>query len=92
MRIAIAFACALFASSASAACFGLSSFQTCSDSSGNRYTVNRMGNTTYMRGNNYNTGSSWSQRSTTLGGTTLHNGYDSNGNSWSTRCYNGRCY
>lgn len=66
---------------AEAGCIGSSSFQTCTDSSGNSYTVNRFGNTTQMRGYNRRTGSSWSQRSTTMGGTTFHNG-TTNGRNW----------
>lgn len=91
MRIAIVLACTLFASTAGAACFGSSNFQTCNDSSGNSYTVNRMGNTTMMQGHNSRTGSSWSQNSNTFGDTTFHNGQDSRGNSWNTTCTNGYC-
>lgn len=91
MRIAIVLACTLFASTAGAACFGSSSFQTCNDSSGNSYTINRMGNTTMMQGNNYRTGSSWSQQSTTFGNTTMHSGRDASGDNWNTTCVNGYC-
>src|SRR3712207_6294730 len=66
---------------ANATCFGSGSLQTCSDSSGNSYTVQRFGNQTFMNGSNGQTGSTWSQQSTTLGNTTFHNG-QTNGNSW----------
>lgn len=89
--ILVALVAGLFASSASAACYGSKSFQTCSDDSGNNYTVQRFGNSTYMQGYNANTGSSWSQNSQTYGKSTFHNGVDANGNSWNSSCYNGIC-
>jgi hypothetical protein len=70
---------------AEAACFGSDDFYTCSDSSGNRYTVNRFGDTTMMRGSNSRTGSSWSQNSFDLGDTTITRGRDADGNSWNMR-------
>lgn len=83
MRVILLAAVALLnAGVASAQCVGTDSFYTCSDSSGNSYTVNRMGNTTMMNGYNSRTGSTWSQDSTTFGGTTLHSGRAANGNSW----------
>jgi hypothetical protein len=66
---------------ARAACFGTPGFQTCSDSYGNSYTVNRLGSMTMMNGNNPWTGSYWSQNSQTLGNMTMHNGI-TNGNPW----------
>jgi hypothetical protein len=69
------------ASDASAACFGSGAFQNCTDNSGNSYTVQRFGNQTIMNGSNGNTGSMWSQHSTTMGNTTIHNGM-TNGDSW----------
>ena len=89
--ILVALVAGLFASSASAACYGSKSFQTCSDDSGNNYTVQRFGNSTYMQGYNSRTGSNWSQNSTTFGSTTFHNGRDKDGNSWNTTCTNGWC-
>lgn len=71
----------LVPSTAFAACFGGNTFKTCYDSNGNNYTVNRMGNSTYMQGYNAQTGSSWTQNSQTLGNTTYHNG-TTNGRSW----------
>jgi len=67
---------------ASATCTGSDWMQTCRDNEGNTYTVNRFGNTTTVRGNNTNDGSSWSQRSTTWGNTTQTTGTAANGNSW----------
>lgn len=72
----------LFSAHASATCVGSGSFSSCYDAqSGNSYTINRMGNTTYMQGSNPN-GSNWSQNSTTMGNTTFHNGQAANGSSW----------
>lgn len=68
---------------AQARCVGTSSFQTCTDDSGNQYTVQRYGNTTNVQGFNANTGSTWSQSSSTFGNTTHHNGIASDGNAWS---------
>lgn len=92
MRIVLAVAMSLIAGSASAMCVGSDTFATCSDDSGNNYTVQRLGNTTYLQGNNYRTGSNWSQESNTIGSTTFHNGRDAQGNSWSSTCINGQCY
>jgi len=75
--VAILFA----ASPVFANCVGSSSFYTCNDSSGNSYTVNRMGNMTNMQGYNSQTGSQWSQSSQTFGNTTLQSG-QTNGQSW----------
>lgn len=68
--------------SAHAQCFGTNSFSNCYDNSGNNYTVNRMGSSTYMNGYNSNTGSSWNQNTNTMGNMTTINGHDANGNSW----------
>lgn len=70
------------ATGAQAACIGSGALQSCYDANGNSYTVNRMGNTTITNGFNSQTGSSWSQTSTTFGNTTFHNGRAANGNSW----------
>ncbi|AMO36653.1 hypothetical protein [Thauera humireducens] len=66
---------------AAAACVGSGSLRTCMDDSGNTYTVQRLGNTTYVDGSNPN-GSRWSQESTTIGNTTFHNGTAADGGSW----------
>lgn len=92
-RIAIAAAVMILAGPASATCFGTGAFQTCSDTrTGNNYTIQRYGNTTTMQGYNTRTGSRWSQNSYTYGNNTQHHGRDSNGNRWSTNCFNGVCY
>lgn len=67
---------------ASANCVGSGSFQTCYDSSGNNYNVQRYGNTTILNGQAAN-GNTWNQTSQTMGNTTFHNGTAANGNSWS---------
>jgi hypothetical protein len=69
---------------ANAGCIGSGAFQSCTDTSGNSYTVNRFGNTTTMNGYNAQTGSTWSQNSNTFGNTTTHSGTASNGNSWNS--------
>jgi len=79
----VAFAVAGAVSPVKAQCIGSGSFQTCTDTSGNSYTINRMGNSTFMNGYNSRTGSTWSQDSTTIGGTTFHNG-QTNGRSWNS--------
>ena len=66
---------------ASAACFGSGAFKTCSDSSGNNYTVNKFGNTTTVTGSNARTGSNWNQTTTTFGSNSYTNG-TTNGRSW----------
>lgn len=68
---------------ASATCVGSGTFQSCTDSSGNSYNVQRYGNTTNVQGTNAQTGSNWNQSSTTMGNTTMHNGTAANGSSWS---------
>lgn len=84
-------AIAVSASTAFAGCIGGGALSTCYDNSGNTYTIQRLGNSTYMQGHNSRTGSSWSQNSTTFGNTTIHNGQDADGDSWSTTCTNGWC-
>jgi hypothetical protein len=64
-----------------AGCFGAGDFYTCTDASGNRYTVSRFGDTTRMSGSNSNTGSTWSQNSMTIGNSTYTHG-QTNGNAW----------
>ena len=72
------------ASTAQAQCVGYGAYKTCSDSSGNNYSIQKYGNTTNMQGNNSRTGSSWSQTSQTFGNTTITNGRAANGNSWNS--------
>ncbi|WP_457578810.1 hypothetical protein [Ensifer adhaerens] len=92
MKIAVVtLTLSLITAPAYAMCVGTNTFQSCTDNSGNNYTINRMGNTTMMQGNNYRTGSNWNQTSTTFGNTTFHNGVDKDGDSWSSTCVNGFC-
>lgn len=74
----------VLAGAAHANCVGTDSFKTCTDpQSGNSYTISKFGNTTNMNGFNRRTGSRWSQQSSTLGNSTYHNGYSSDGGRWS---------
>lgn len=70
----------ILAMSAQAMCVGSGSFQTCTDNSGNTYSVQRFGNTTNVQG--YGPNGTWNQSSQTLGNTTFHNGTAVNGNPW----------
>lgn len=65
-----------------AGCIGSESFQTCFDDSGNSYSVNRIGNSTYVDGYNSSTGSSWSQESHSYGTITQHSGVAADGGRW----------
>ena len=69
-----------FPGSAWADCVGTDTFATCTDDSGNTYTVNRMGGMTMVNGSNPD-GSTWSQTSQTMGDMTMTNG-ESNGQPW----------
>ncbi|RYG38219.1 MAG: hypothetical protein EON93_02430 [Burkholderiales bacterium] len=86
MRIlsVVALLAASFASPAFAQsnCVGSANFKTCTDQSGNSYSVSRFGNSTQVQGNNPSTGSTWSQSSTTLGNNTYTNGTAANGKPW----------
>lgn len=76
-------------------CVGGDSLYTCYDSqSGNSYQVSKLGNTTYVNGSNANTGSNWSQTTTTLGNMATTHGYDKDGNSWNqtTNYYGNNSY
>ncbi|QCX50696.1 hypothetical protein [Ralstonia pseudosolanacearum] len=78
----------LASSSVFANCIGGPAFQTCNDSSGNSYTVNRMGNTTMVNGYNAQTGNSWNETARTFGNTTQINGNAANGQSWNETIHN----
>ena len=71
-----------FSGAASAECIGSGSLKTCYDDSGNTYTVQKFGNSTYVDGQNARTGSTWSQHSQKLGNSTYTTGRDTDGNSW----------
>jgi len=83
MKFALAVALLAAPVLSSANCVGSGSYTYCTDNNGNSYNVQRIGNTTFVNGNNAANGSSWSQTSQTIGNTTFHNGTAANGNSWS---------
>ncbi|MFH7526466.1 hypothetical protein AB2J22_13565 [Aeromonas sp. A5] len=70
--------------SASAECIGSGNLKTCYDSSGNSYTVQKFGDSTYVSGYNSKTGSSWNQDSQKIGNSTFTNGKAANGQSWNS--------
>lgn len=53
---------------ASAMCVGSDTFESCTDDSGNSYTVNRLGGMTQIQGYNSNNGHTWSETEQNLGG------------------------
>lgn len=67
---------------AAATCVGTGAYRTCTDASGNSYSTTQIGDTSYTTGRNSRTGSTWSQNSTTIGGTTYTNGRAADGDSW----------
>ena len=82
-KLAIFLLSVSFVGGAQASCFGSDTLYSCNDlQSGNTYQVNKLGNTTYMTGNNARTGSRWSQTSNTYGNTTYQNGTSSDGSTW----------
>lgn len=84
-KIVLAIAAMLAATNASqAGCFGTGTYSTCTDASGNRYSIQRFGGNTYMNGYNANTGSSWSRNSSTFGNSTYTYGRNSQGQSWTS--------
>lgn len=70
--------------SAHAACYGSTSYRSCTDTSGNSYTTRKLGNTSYTSGYNAQTGSSWNQSTRQTGNTSTTTGYDADGNAWSS--------
>jgi hypothetical protein len=74
----------LMVSSASAGCIGSGAFKSCTDNSGNSYTISKFGNSTMVNGYNSKTGSNWSQNSMRSGNTTFTTGNDADGNSWNS--------
>lgn len=68
--------------SAQSTCFGSETFKSCTDSSGNSYTITKFGNSTHMQGSNARTGNTWNQQSYTFGNTTQTYGNSADGNSW----------
>lgn len=81
-KLLLVLAVTLVPASSQAACFGSAAYKTCYDDNGNSYNIQHYGNTTNMTGYNSNTGSTWSQNSTTFGNSTFTNGTAADGNSW----------
>lgn len=80
-----AFIFAAFSSHAD--CYGTGSFRTCTDDSGNNYTINKSRNSTYVHGSNAETGSTWNSQTYRSGNTSSTYGTDSDGNSWNAQTY-----
>lgn len=74
----------LFAGTASAGCIGSGNLKTCYDNSGNSYTVQKFGDSTYVSGYNSKTGTTWNQDSQKIGNSTFTNGKAANGQSWNS--------
>jgi hypothetical protein len=85
MKHYLAAALLALSANASAQCLGTGNLKTCYDGSGNSYTVNKMGNTTFVNGSNSN--GTWSSTSTKMGNTVFQNGTDIDGNSWNQTIY-----
>ena len=75
----------MLSANVSAQCIGYGAMKSCSDSYGNNYTVNKMGNTTFVNGSNSR--GTWSSTSIKMGNTVLQNGTDIDGNSWNQTIY-----
>ena len=82
-KLAVLLLSGLFVTGANAECYGAGNMYSCYDTqSGNSYQVNKLGNSTYVTGNNARTGSTWRQNSSTYGSTTYQNGTSSDGSTW----------
>ncbi|MFP3703365.1 hypothetical protein SB783_05130 [Paraburkholderia sp. SIMBA_009] len=88
LKTAFATVALLVSASAFSNCVGGPNLETCNDSNGNSYTVNRMGSMTSMNGYNAQTGSTWNQTSNTYGNTTQINGNAANGAHWNETIQN----
>ncbi|EGR4069222.1 hypothetical protein DDN14_07945 [Vibrio cholerae] len=73
----------LLAPNAFAECFGTDTFQTCYDNNGNTYSVQNIGNSTFVQGTNLQ-GDSWTQDTYRTGTTSQTYGVDSNGDTWNS--------
>ena len=63
-------------------CTGSETMYTCVDpNNGNTYEITKYGNITEVQGSSLS-GSTWSQTTETIGGTTYTTGYDKDGNEW----------
>lgn len=69
---------------AQAGCFGSGSFRSCTDASGNSYSINHLGNATLMSGYNASTGSSWNQTTNRIGNSSFTHGAAADGSSWNS--------
>lgn len=65
-----------------AGCYGSDAYKTCTDSSGNTYHVQEIGNMTTVQGYSAETGNSWNQTTTKIGNSSYTRGQDADGNSW----------
>ena len=65
-------------------CTGTGAYRFCTDASGNSYSVNRIGSSTFVNGSNASTGSSWSQNTQRIGNSSFTNGYNSQGQAWNS--------
>lgn len=65
-------------------CTGTGAYRFCTDSSGNSYTVNRIGSSTFVNGTNATTGSTWSQNTQRIGNSSFTNGLNSQGQAWNS--------
>ncbi|MEK0268305.1 hypothetical protein WM008_01285 [Vibrio vulnificus] len=68
---------------ASADCYGTDTFKTCYDVSGNTYTVQNIGSSTFVQGTNLD-GDSWTQDTYRTGSMSQTYGTDANGNLWNS--------
>ncbi len=68
---------------ASADCYGTDTFKTCYDDSGNTYTVQNMGNSTFVQGTNAQ-GESWTQDTYRTDSMSQTYGTDADGNLWNS--------
>jgi hypothetical protein len=75
----------LLSANVSAQCIGSGAMKSCSDAYGNNYTVNKIGNTTFVNGSNAN--GNWSSTSIKMGNTVMQSGTDIDGNSWNQTIY-----
>ena len=78
----LAACCLAAAAPVLAQCYGSETVKTCYDGSGNTYNVQRVGSQTFVDGSNAQTGSHWSQQTTTVGNASFTNGIAANGNTW----------
>lgn len=70
--------------SETSSCFGSSSYQNCTDATGNTYSTLRIGNSSFTDGYNSQTGSTWNQSTQRIGDTSFTTGTDSEGNVWNS--------